>query len=645
MRRVGRVALTSALVLLAPSTALAVAAGDGEIIYGEGSVTTPRNRDYTAVTSLFGSETSLNAAVATIRHTIIKASPTRDELIMGTQSTTGAIYIQRWNGTSWSSEWNVAGASGNLPTFDIAYEQSSGDALVVYSGNVATTNELRYQTFDGTSWAGPSNLDTVRTAGTVQGVALQAAPGATDKIGLAWGDNARDLSANFWSGSSWEGEPGAALETTLATIAAATSLTSWSFDLAFESTSGDLMVGWGSGTTTTGPRWVIRPDATGVWGGVNTNSGFFEQGDDVDLDSDPNSDYIAYANNSADSGADADAGIWNGGSWINKTNFDTAVDTTGAGTSSNAVGWVTSGGQTRAIVTYDDTNEAGVDYVVFNKNTPGWGSVTQFTTAPAPANGDDKVHRIREDPFDDSRLILLVVDSASDLFVKKITFDGTTVTFAGVEGGSALETGISSITGFSADFAHNRYIPPAGSLTVDIVDAAGSPVTSPSLAMSSAASAFSCDTSTGTLGVSAQKMRVNNTTASAPWNLSIAATAGATATWSAGTPKYDFNDPAGSPAGCAAGGDGDTYAGQLSIDPSGGTITPQGGCTSTGVSLGASSAFDQGVVNSITLGSASASASTNCYWDFTSTALSQRIPEQQPAGSYTVNLTITVVAT
>ncbi|MEK7453169.1 MAG: hypothetical protein AAB614_02965, partial [Patescibacteria group bacterium] len=81
-----------------------VATGDGKVIYGEGTVTDPRTRSWTGT---FDVEGNTIVAAATIRHTIIKASPTRDEMIVGIQTTGGALYIQRWNGTSWSNEWNV----------------------------------------------------------------------------------------------------------------------------------------------------------------------------------------------------------------------------------------------------------------------------------------------------------------------------------------------------------------------------------------------------------------------------------------------------------------------------------------------------------------------------------------------------------
>lgn len=181
-------------------------------------------------------------------------------------------------------------------------------------------------------------------------------------------------------------------------------------------------------------------------------------------------------------------------------------------------------------------------------------------------------------------------------------------------------------------------------LSVDIVDATGTPVATPSASLTAANSSFNCQTVTGTLGVSAQRIRVTNTTASAAWTVAIAATSGATSLWDSGTDTYDFNDSAGAPAGCADGADTDTDAGQLTINPAAGTVAPESGCTTTGVSLGASTAFAEGSADSVTLLSASGSANTNCYWDVTGIGLSQTIPPQQTAGSYSLDLTLTITA-
>jgi len=179
-----------------------------------------------------------------------------------------------------------------------------------------------------------------------------------------------------------------------------------------------------------------------------------------------------------------------------------------------------------------------------------------------------------------------------------------------------------------------------GELTSDIVDSGGSSVSSPHLSMTTSTFSFDDQTATGTLGVASQKIRVNNTTANPEWTLTIAAST-STAYWDGSASDYDFNDPT---ASAGDGGDDDALGGQMTIDPSGGTITPQGGCSGTGLSLHGAGAFSEGVTDSITIITAADTADTSCYWDVTGIDISQTIPPEQEVDSYNIDMMITVTA-
>ncbi len=185
----------------------------------------------------------------------------------------------------------------------------------------------------------------------------------------------------------------------------------------------------------------------------------------------------------------------------------------------------------------------------------------------------------------------------------------------------------------------------AGSLNTDIVDASGISVGSPSFGFSSLIVPVVCGSTTATIGTAAQKLRLKNTTDDPSWTVSIAATGGATALWSdGGTNAYDYNDSGGSPGGCSDSGDPDSKGGQLTINPSVSTVTPRPVCSGTGISKGSSSAFSEGSINAITLLNSSAGTDAWCYWDVTGISASQQIPGGQLPGSYSLNLTLTVVA-
>jgi len=189
-------------------------------------------------------------------------------------------------------------------------------------------------------------------------------------------------------------------------------------------------------------------------------------------------------------------------------------------------------------------------------------------------------------------------------------------------------------------------IPSTGVLSFDIVDGSGASVGSPTYAMPATGFSFGCTNTTGSLGTTSQRLRVNNSTANPAWSLSIAATAGATASWanSGNTRFFDFNESSGAPSGCTDGGDADSLAGRLTLTPSGATNTPQSGCSASNISFGSTAGFQQSVTDSVTLATASSSANTNCYWDLTNIGVSQYIPSEQLSDTYTINLTLTVTA-
>jgi hypothetical protein len=152
---------------------------------------------------------------------------------------------------------------------------------------------------------------------------------------------------------------------------------------------------------------------------------------------------------------------------------------------------------------------------------------------------------------------------------------------------------------------------------------------------------FTYQSSTGTLGVTNEKIRITNSTGTPAWSLSIAATGGPTAFWDGASSDYDFNDGTSS---AGDGADSDSLGGQLSINPTVGTSTPQGGCTNTGITFGSSTAFNEITpVNSITLVTAGGSADTNCYWDIIDMDVTQTIPSEQLPSTYVIDLTLTIL--
>jgi hypothetical protein len=188
----------------------------------------------------------------------------------------------------------------------------------------------------------------------------------------------------------------------------------------------------------------------------------------------------------------------------------------------------------------------------------------------------------------------------------------------------------------------------AGVLSVDILDASQVTVPSPSVAMSAKSSSFACQSggsaSTGLFGANAQRIYVMNPGgANNGWTLTLGATSGATTTWVSGGNTFDFNDAGTS--GCTDAADADSKAGQLTVDPSVGTLTADcTSCTTANVTKGTSTAYVQTTVDSVTLLNAALSSDDIWRGYLTGATLSQTIPAETPAGVYTMNMTLTATA-
>ncbi len=174
-----------------------------------------------------------------------------------------------------------------------------------------------------------------------------------------------------------------------------------------------------------------------------------------------------------------------------------------------------------------------------------------------------------------------------------------------------------------------------GTLWTDILQSDGTtPVASPAVAFSALNKSFSCQTSTATLGDTNNKLYVNNLDANGGWTLAIATTGGNTATWTDSSKTYSFNDASSS--GCATG--------QLTVDASTGTVTPDCSsvCDAVTVNKGSSTAYDGSTVTSATLMTTSSGSGWKGY--LTGVSLSQKVPANQESGSYSLGMTITVAA-
>ena len=181
-----------------------------------------------------------------------------------------------------------------------------------------------------------------------------------------------------------------------------------------------------------------------------------------------------------------------------------------------------------------------------------------------------------------------------------------------------------------------------GSLDIRFADATNATLTNPTTVFSVAMTSKTASTKTAKLSNnSSQQLEVANSLSTTGWSVSLAATGGSTAKWTqaGGTANYDFNNS-------------NANRGQLSVDLSSSVFTASGStplgqaCTTAGLSYGAGGAFVAGTAsaNAITLATASSSSGLTCLFKLQDISLKQTIPAYQKPGTYTLPVTVTVVA-
>jgi len=169
----------------------------------------------------------------------------------------------------------------------------------------------------------------------------------------------------------------------------------------------------------------------------------------------------------------------------------------------------------------------------------------------------------------------------------------------------------------------------AGTLSTSIRNASDAEVVTPSFAMTEATVSTSQQVATGTFGTSDKRIAVDNPSGASSWTLTLAATDGGSGKWASTGDNYAYN-------GATA------DAGQLTVNPTGATITAQIG-GDTGIAKGSQETFSASKL-SITLMSAGSGAAGIWKGYMTGVSLSQTIPPAQPAGSYSLPMTQTVAS-
>lgn len=376
-----------------------------------------------------------------IKHVVIKAAPTRNEFVAGHLDINGRLSFVVASNTTWSNLFQASSSAaqtcdGTLgacnQTFDLAYEQLSGEALMVY-GSSSNDGIIYYRTWNGSATSSESSF-TFRSGSSVDTNWVRLVPkGAkltdnrSDEMMLLVGDNGGVLSAVYWNGTQFLSS------TTLHTMPTAAGRT---FDGAWETNNGNFVAVYASSSlyATNGPNtFAYKKFSGGSWG-APASVGNFPGGVDgepngdywVAMDADPLSNRIAagfvYVPGGAVSVLDAE-GIWKSDG---ATEGWTVTSTASALEAVSAFGQVQAAferfgsGNSTSSALFTRNNAAGADTPSYRT----WISGTGFSAAAnipfigATSNSnweDDGNHRKLVPSPNDDEMMWLGVDSDNDL--------------------------------------------------------------------------------------------------------------------------------------------------------------------------------------------------------------------------------------
>jgi hypothetical protein len=422
----------------------------GLLIYGDGTSTIPKYRTYDHVNNVFGAQTGTFSA--TVGPTwLIRTSPIQHLALAGYYDVTGTLTIMCFDGTSWNKEFSAeSGGVGNRHRFDIAFEKTSGDAMVIFSKGTHIFGQLGYKTKTGgtgcgAGWAAEQVLDPLRTSNDIMYVKLaQDRRAGSNLLATTWVDTSEDISAKIWDGNAWVNEPGAVTDNNVERISQSHDIEN--MDIEYESLSGDVMLVWANANGNNGTNGVRYRTCTGgvamcTWGNVTTPPTFADDATSLDISANPNTDEIVFAS-IGNAGGDLQLGYWNGNGWTDTANVDTTCEVPYTASKLVSTGWLTLGSTTRSVVVYSDASSGNINWYTGNGGVFTRQSDFVPTNAIPVPRGYMDIHM---NPRDPAQLMYLtsayVSNGVIHLYAKRLFLTGTsTFTWTNSDAGGPLQT-------------------------------------------------------------------------------------------------------------------------------------------------------------------------------------------------------------
>jgi hypothetical protein len=438
------------ITLILVSQEVSAAAGQGQeegaLFYGVG--TSLHMRELNSST-LWTVNRSVFSASGAINWTRVRSHPFNYEYAVLFTNSSGAVFLGFLNENNKSVLTNVSivttwGAGTNFRFADIEYERVSGNLIVVYSnGSASPQYRIRYNS--NKSLSSQMSISVARTSAIIEWVGLVQHP-FNNEIAFAYSDATDDLNALKWNGSAWTSEPASILEANLP----ATDFKG--FGIAYEQKSGDILLMWGRAAVAD-LYYSISLNGSTTWSAAAARTQFAEIGDFVDLGADPTSNFICIQEKD-EAADDIHNGIWNGTGFLAVGNNDASSYSATPPAITLDCAWL--GDSRRAVSLYSDVvaGNTVVDWASYAVSTNTWTVQTDWT--PNPAMGSDL--NIRGFSFPNSSLnksLFIIGDINSDLWAKTVSYSAA-FSWANTEGGSALETSLSSRNSKCWDFTFSN---------------------------------------------------------------------------------------------------------------------------------------------------------------------------------------------
>lgn len=507
--------------------ARASAAGDGRVLYGAGTNTTPYERTYVGGT--LNAANPLPAATASIQQVQADGSPTVDQSLMVAQSSAAniPIYAYHRTGASWTQDWtaNTVNANAAYRGFDVEYEDISGRGIVAYTTNVASPKYRIWRPTLGT-WTSELSITVARTTGAVRWVQLVNRKG-TDEIALIYSDANSDLNVLVSTGCTdtactWAQEPAALIEGSLSYAVAAMDLKAFDADYLAD---GRLLIVW-SLAATPYAKSTIKTAGSGTYnacifstGGCAGATGYAAKIGNVSVRAEPagGSNRAVFGGQDT-AGNDLEVAAFNGTQWsVVTSDIDAAMGAEGAAYQLVETAFVVSGAVRQGIVFYPDSIGTGLDWYTWNASGGATSFVvgTDIVVSPAFGAGTERSHFAKIRPDTTNELMLMTVDSTTAMYLTRLVWTGAagctsscwTVTNIP---GSSLGTPSAGIS-TPLTFKYDRYFAaPSAVLTVGTSGSQTSLIDSGS-SNTHLGGAFTLSINTGTASVTNIKVSNNGT--------------------------------------------------------------------------------------------------------------------------------------